>query len=335
MMQAFSFTMRHRPGVKHLSAGLRVCYWPLLWWPGLRQQVAAVVQMCGACDRGRQSFNRPHATLSPLSIRGLLYRWSIDEMVAIPGKESAIITLFWERVVGRYGCCAEVVSDGGGEFRGAFDALLSSLFIDHRTTSANHPHANGLAERAVQTLKRAIRKHSETAKEDSVWDMAVPYIMLGCNSSIQASTGLSPYEVMYGVPPTVPPAIRERYEGAIELDDPATAVVVVLRRAQALRECCIITGDNMLIAEHHDTVQYAEVRSGSYDPTTMHRIAPIHTAPHKNHSAKYCAAPHHTTPYHTAPHRTAQCRIKLHRIVPHRNASHRKRICTVMQRNAT
>ena len=179
------------------------------------------------------------------------------------------------------------------------------------------------------------RKHSETAKEDSVWDMAVPYIMLGYNSSAQASTGLSPYEVMYGVPPTVPPAIRERYEGAIELDDPATAVVVVLRRAQALRECCIITGDNMLIAEHHDTVQYAEVRSGSYDPTTMHRIAPIRTAPHKNHSAKYCAAPHHTTPYHTAPHRTAQCRIKLHRIVPHRNASHRKRICTVMQRNAT
>ena len=45
------------------------------------------------------------------------------------------------------------------------------------------------------------RKHSETAKEDSVWDMAVPYIMLGYNSSVQASTGLSPYEVMYGVPP--------------------------------------------------------------------------------------------------------------------------------------
>ena len=110
------------------------------WWPGLRQQVAAVVQMCEACDRARQSFNRPHATLSPLSIRGLLYRWSIDlcgpfpltrqlnsycmvlveghcrwaEMVAIPGKESAIIArVFLERVVGCYGCCAEVVSDGG------------------------------------------------------------------------------------------------------------------------------------------------------------------------------------------------------------------------------
>ena len=42
-------------------------------------------------------------------------------MVAIPGKESAIIArAFLERVVGRYGCCAEVVSDGGGEFRGAF-----------------------------------------------------------------------------------------------------------------------------------------------------------------------------------------------------------------------
>ena len=178
-------------------------------------------------------------------------RWA--EMVAIPGKESAITArVLLERVVGRYGCCAEVVSDAGGEFRGAFDALLSSLFIDHRTTSANHPQANGLAERAVQTLKRAIRKHSETAKEDSVWDMAVPYIMLGYNSSVQASTGLSPSEVMYGVPPTVPPAIRERYGGVIELDDPATAAAVVLRRAQALRECCIIAGDNILIAQHRE-----------------------------------------------------------------------------------
>ena len=109
---------------------------------------------------------------------------------------------FWRGWLAATAVVLLVVSDGGGEFRGAFDALLSSLFIDHRTTSANHPHANGLAERAVQTLTRAIRKHSETAKEDSVWDMAVPYIMLGCNSSIQASTGLSPYEVMYGVPPT-------------------------------------------------------------------------------------------------------------------------------------
>ena len=103
--------------------------------------MAAVVQMCGACDRARQSFNRPHAPLSPLSIRGLLHRWSIDlcgpfpltrqlnsycmvlveghcrwaEMVAIPGKESArIARVFSERVVGRYGCCAA----GGVRWRG-------------------------------------------------------------------------------------------------------------------------------------------------------------------------------------------------------------------------
>ena len=85
-----------------------------------------------------------------------------------------------------------------------------------------------------------------------MWDMAVPYIMLGYNSSVQASTGLSPYEFMYGVPPTVPPAIKERYGGAIELDDPAMAAAVVLRRAQALRECCIIAGDNILIAQHRE-----------------------------------------------------------------------------------
>ena len=220
------------------------------WWPGTRQQVTSVVQMCEVCDRARQGFNRPHATLSPLSIQGLLYRTSIDlcglfpltrqlgnycmvmveghcrwaEIVVIPDKQSATLSrVFLDRIIGRYGCCAEVVTDGGKEFTGDFDALLSSLFIDHRTTAANHPQANGLAERVVQTLKTAIRKHSETAREDSVWDGVVPYIMLGYNSSVQASTGMSPYHVMFGVPPTVPPAIKERYEGALELGDPVTA----------------------------------------------------------------------------------------------------------------
>ena len=263
------------------------------WWTGMRQQVVTVVQMCEVCDRARQVFDRPQASLSPLSIRGLLYRWSIDlcgpfpltprlnsycmvmveghcrwaELVLIPDKNSATISgVFLERVVGHYGCCAEVVTDGGGEFAGAFDALLSSLFIDHRCTHANHPLANGMADRVVQTLKSAIRKKSETAGEDSMWDAAVPYIMLGYNASVQASTGMSPYKVMFGVAPVVPPSIKERYEGVIELTDPDSAAAVVVLRAQALKECCVTAGDNMLIAQHRDTLRYAEVRSGSYAP---------------------------------------------------------------------
>ena len=189
------------------------------------------------------------------------------EIGALPSKSPKVITRFFlERIIARYGCCAEVLTDNRGEFMADFDATLSGLFIDHRTTSANHPQGNGLAERAVQTIKRAVRKQTEERGMDCEWDEALPYIQLGYNCSAQASTRISPYQLIYGVAPTVPPAIKERMEGLVELDDPKTAADLLIKRAQALKENCVTAADNLLIAQHRDTLRYAHVRSGSYAP---------------------------------------------------------------------
>ena len=78
------------------------------------------------------------------------------EAVPIPNKLSTTTAkTFLSHVLARYGACAEVVSDGGTEFQGAFQELLEQCFIDHRTSSPDHPQADGLAERAVQTIKKA------------------------------------------------------------------------------------------------------------------------------------------------------------------------------------
>eukprot|EP00983_Pelagomonas_calceolata_P026151 821938-Pelagomonas_calceolata.AAC.1 len=79
------------------------------------------------------------------------------EAIPIPNK-SAVTTaqVFLERVLCRFGNCAEVVTDGGTEFAGEFSELLHKNLIDHRTTAPSHPQADGLAERAVQTVKRAL-----------------------------------------------------------------------------------------------------------------------------------------------------------------------------------
>jgi hypothetical protein len=42
-----------------------------------------------------------------------------------------------------------VLTDQGREFLGEFQTLCEQAMIDHRTTSRDHPEADGLAERMV------------------------------------------------------------------------------------------------------------------------------------------------------------------------------------------
>eukprot|EP00983_Pelagomonas_calceolata_P025683 805206-Pelagomonas_calceolata.AAC.1 len=78
--------------------------------------------------------------------------------------------------------------------------------IDHRVTASNHPQADGLAERAVQTVKRALRKVCEASATPSLWDKLLPWILLGYNCSTQTCTKMSPYYMLYARSSVIPPA---------------------------------------------------------------------------------------------------------------------------------
>ena len=158
-----------------------------------------------------------------------------------------------------------MVTDGGGEFQGAFADLLLEALVDHRVTSASHPQADGLAERAVQTVKRALRKVCQLQGHADEWDLAVPWIKLGYNCSVQASTKFSPYELLYTHPPLVPPATAERLLEPLSLNEEDAAATLV-QRGQLLRERALVAGANLRVAQHRDTLRYAQVRSGGYPP---------------------------------------------------------------------
>ena len=87
------------------------------------------------------------------------------EVVAIPTKESCETAKVLRRyVLCRCGAPAEVLEDQGTVFRGEFQEMLDEALIDHRRTSRDHPQADGLAKRMVQTLKVAPRKACLTGK---------------------------------------------------------------------------------------------------------------------------------------------------------------------------
>jgi PHD-finger/Integrase core domain len=197
------------------------------------------------------------------------------EVEALPDKTAASTAYAFARnVLCRYGACAEVVSDQGSEFLMEFHQVLKAAFIDHRTTSANHPSANGLAERMVQSIKRALEKYA--ALEDGVassWDDYLPHIALGYRVSVQASLGFSPYELLYGTKAILPSSIRPIFERPLELENPEQASEYLLQRAAALQQHCAIAAGNLRIAQHRDQLRYQKMRSGYYN-TTTNKFAP-------------------------------------------------------------
>jgi hypothetical protein len=78
------------------------------------------------------------------------------ELVVLLDKSSHINKAFLQQVLSRFGACAECLTDQGSEFRGEFQDLLDHALIDHRRTSKDHPQADGLAKRMVQTCKKGL-----------------------------------------------------------------------------------------------------------------------------------------------------------------------------------
>ena len=281
-------------GVRRTSHLLLADY----WWQGIVKDTATVVSECELCSRVLAAFNAQSPTLKPLDIVGLFYRWGVDlcgpfpvsrfghryamicvehysralVLVPLPSKEAKHTAFAFEQhVLARYGGCAECLTDQGAEWQGEFADCLARNFVDHRTTAPQHPQANGLAERCVQTVKRSLRRHVEDTMTADTWDSHLAYISLGYNCSKQASTGFAPFQLLYARDPFVPSTVSRRMETALDFnctDETAQDKLAdeLCARAGFLVTAMPTVASNLAIAQHRDTLRYARVRSGAYRP---------------------------------------------------------------------
>uniref|UniRef100_A0A9J7Z8P6 Integrase catalytic domain-containing protein n=1 Tax=Cyprinus carpio carpio TaxID=630221 RepID=A0A9J7Z8P6_CYPCA len=89
----------------------------------------------------------------------------------------------------------------------AFPPFMSRLMADLCTllkvkqlrTSVYHPQTDGLVERFNQTLKQMLRRVLAEDKHD--WDLMFPYVLFGIREVPQASTGFTPFELLFGRQP--------------------------------------------------------------------------------------------------------------------------------------
>ena len=97
----------------------------------------------------------------------------------------------------RVGIVREILTDQGSCFMSrVLKDLLSMLQVRHLRTSVYHPQTDGLVERFNKTLKTMLKKGMEVDGKN--WDQLLPPVLFAIREVPQASTGYSPFELLYG-----------------------------------------------------------------------------------------------------------------------------------------
>lgn len=112
--------------------------------------------------------------------------------ITTPKVINALVQLF-----SRVGIPEEILTDQGTNFTSRLMKLLHrQLGITPKKTSPYHPQTDGLVERFNRTLKNMFPKFvSDTGRDQDKW---LWFLLFACWEVPQASTGFSPFELLYG-----------------------------------------------------------------------------------------------------------------------------------------
>jgi len=230
----------------------------VFWWATLRVDVERVRASCVQCqsfaalpprgeaaytgaDAGRLEVVSLDLAQMPKSGSGMQYILvMIDaatggiEAGAMQNK-AAVTTwgTFRDLWLARYGVPLKVVTDNGTEFAGVeWNDGAAACGFEHTHSAPYNPRGNGMAERAVQTLKRRLEKLC-VAADGRDWPLYVGQAL----ASIRMHAGVrgaSPFMLLHGVEPRLP-AVARLFSGtraassAVAREPPMTAIDMASR----------------------------------------------------------------------------------------------------------
>lgn len=195
------------PGIQHMKRRAR----GVVWWPGLDQDIEQTAKKCTTCDL-RQSmptkvlihpwewlarpWSRIHIDYAGPFLGKLFLvvvdahsKWMEAVIVNVATSRSTIQVL--RKLFATHGIPDMIVSDNGAQFTSAeFEEFTRRNGIRHLRSAPYHPATNGLAERAVQTLKNSLLKNQGDIETNLV------RFLFRYRTTPHSTTGLSPAEAL-------------------------------------------------------------------------------------------------------------------------------------------
>ena len=196
------------------------------YWPTMIADIRNYVSSCLPCAQNNYRRAKPpgklrpipppegiwkllsmdfHGPISPTSQRGNRYIISITDvlskfMITKAVRDCTATTaanFLTNEVILKYGTPTCILTDNGTHFTAQ---LMNNLFqrigTTHLYTTAYHPQTNGQIERFNATMDGKIAALCNERRTD--WDEVLQFVTFNYNTSIQATTKQTPFEMMHG-----------------------------------------------------------------------------------------------------------------------------------------
>lgn len=146
---------------------------------------------------------------------------------AIPDQTAKTVAkCFLREIILRRGSPSQLLTDQGTNFTSQLLSEVCKLCnVKKIQTSPYHPQGDGLIERFNRTLATMLSMYVNTRHND--WDLILLFCMFAYNTSVQDSTKFSPFFLLYGRSPKLPPELTlcsSNSKTYIELEEYLTEV---------------------------------------------------------------------------------------------------------------
>ena len=198
------------PGVSKMKSLAR----SYTWWPNMNKEIEEVVKSCQSCQANQHSpapaqlhlwewpdqpWNRLHIDFAG-PVKGSMLLVVVDsyskwlEVHTMPSITSSQTIEKLRSIFATHGLPKTIVSDNGPSLVSSeFKKFLQLNRIRHITSAPYHPSTNGLAERAVQTVKQGIKQMEGDSLEEKLSRFLHKYRI-----TPHSTTGISPSELLMG-----------------------------------------------------------------------------------------------------------------------------------------
>jgi len=130
-----------------------------------------------------------------------------------------VAKLIKREIICKYGLPSRIITDNATNLNNRMMFELCEEFkIQHHNFSPYRPKMNGVVEAANKNIKKIVQKMVVTYKD---WHEMLPFALHGYCTSVQTSTGATPFSLIYGMEAVLPfeveiPSLRVLMEAQLE-----------------------------------------------------------------------------------------------------------------------